>query len=205
MITKEQLRILTVFSKDIFAELTFKLIKEKSRQKSNNVVQIAIKEFQKHGLLNIKKVGDIIVYSLNLRNNLTLACLNIINEEELNKRNIPKKLLRDIQERIAKHTEFFILLVFGSYAKNTATDKSDLDIAVIVDSENIKKEITPSIQTIKRREIINIDYHIFTRQEFLDMLNTDYENLGKQIAKNHVIYYGFIGYWNLIRGDKNER
>ena len=36
------------------------------------------------------------------------------------------------------------------------------------------------------------------------MLQAEYENVGKQIYKNSIIYYGFIEYCNLIRGIKNE-
>ena len=50
--------------------------------------------------------------------------------------------------------------------KNKATEKSDLDMAVIVETEQTKKEITPLLETVKRREIKPIDYHIFTRKEF---------------------------------------
>ena len=56
MLTKEQLKILGVFNKGIFDEFTFKQIKEKSRQKSNNIVQIALKEFQKEGIIKTKKI-----------------------------------------------------------------------------------------------------------------------------------------------------
>lgn len=96
------------------------------------------------------------------------------------------------------------MIVFESYVKSKATNRSDLDIAVIVESELTKKEVTPFIETIKRRELIHIDYHVFTRKEFLDMLKVDFENLGKQIYKNHLICYGFIEYCNLIRSLKNE-
>jgi predicted nucleotidyltransferase len=199
MLTKEQFNILAVFKKDIFASLTFKQIKQQSGQKSNNIVQIALKEFHKQNITKTKETGDVTTYCLNL-NNLTLSYLNIINESEIRK--IPKKVLDDIQNRIFKHTEFFILIVFGSYAKDEATKKSDLDIAVIVESEITKKEITPFLETIKRREVTPIDYHIFTRNEFLEMLQTDSENVGKQIFKISIIYYGYIPYCNLI---KNER
>lgn len=199
MLTKEQLNILSVFDKNIFAELTFRQIKEQSRQKSNNIVQIALKEFQKQGLIKTRETGDVKTYSLNFENNLTLSYLNIINQEEVNKKKFPKEVLKEIQKRISKYTEFFILIVFGSYAENKATEKSDLDIAVIVESEQTKKEITPYLETIKRRELLKIHYHIITRNEFLEMLNVDYENLGKQIYKKNIIYYGFIEYCNLIR------
>ena len=204
MLTKEQVNILSVFKKDIFASLTFKQIKQQSRQKSNNLVQIALKEFQKQDLVRTKATGDIKTFSLNLNNNLTLSYLNLMNESEINKSRIPKNTLEDIKNRIFKHTEFFILIVFGSYAKNEATKKSDLDIAVVVESEQTKKEIIPFLETIKRREVIPIDYHIFTRSEFLEMLRADLDNVGKQIFKSNIVYYGCIPYCNLIKGTKNE-
>ena len=203
MLTKEQVNILSVFKKDIFASLTFRQIKEQSKQKSNNIVQIAIKEFQNQSIIQSKKTGDVTAYNLNLGNNLTLSYLNLINEYEIKKTNIPIKVIDEIQKRIFKYTEFFILIVFGSYAKNKATKKSDLDVAFIVESEAAKKEIIPYIETIKRREIISIDYHIFAKAEFLEMLNADIENVGKQVFKSNIVYYGYIPYCNLIKGGKN--
>ena len=203
MLTKEQVNILSVFKKDIFASLTFRQIKEQSKQKSNNIVQIAIKEFQNQSIIQSKKTGDVTAYNLNLGNNLTLSYLNLINEYEIKKTNIPIKVIDEIQKRVFKYTEFFILIVFGSYAKNKATKKSDLDVAFIVESEAAKKEIIPYIETIKRREIISIDYHIFAKAEFLEMLNADVENVGKQVFKSNIVYYGYIPYCNLIKGGKN--
>ena len=204
MLTKQQLTIFGVFKKDLFASLTFKQIKEESKQKSNNIVQIALKKFKEHDLVKTEITGDVTTYSLNLNNNLTLSYLNLINDSEIQKRKFPKEILSEIQKRISKQTNFFILIVFGSHAKNKATEKSDLDIAVIVESEQTKKEIVPFLETVKRREIKPIDYHIFTIDEFLEMLKVDIENVGKQIYKNSIIYYGFIEYCNLIRGKRNE-
>ena len=204
MLTKQQLAILGVFKKDLFASLTFKQIKEESKQKSNNIVQIALKQFKEQSLVNTKATGDVTTYSLNPNNNLTLSYLNLINDLEIQKRKFPKEILAEIQKKISKQINFFILIVFGSYAKNKATEKSDLDAAVIVESEQTKKEIAPLLETVKRREIKPIDYHIFTRDEFLEMLKAESENVGKQIYKNSLIYYGFIEYCNLIRGRKNE-
>jgi len=204
MLTKQQLTIFSVFKKDLFASLTFKQIKEESKQKSNNIVQIALKQFKEQNLVKTKITGDVTTYSLNLENNLTLSYLNVINDLELHKRKFPKEILAEIQKKISKQTNFFILLIFGSYAKNKAIEKSDLDLAVIIESEQTKKETAPLLETVKRREIKPIDYHIFTRNEFLEMLRAESENVGKQIYKNNLIYYDFIGYCNLIRGRKNE-
>ena len=204
MLTKQQLTILNIFQKDLFASLTFKQIKEESKQKSNNIVQLALKEFKKQNLVKTEVTGDVTTYSLNLNNNLTLSNLNLTNDLEVQKRKFPKEILTEIQKRLSKQTNFFILIIFGSYAKSKATEKSDLDIAVIVESEQTKKEITPLLETVKRREIKSIDYHVFTRSEFIEMLKAGAENVGKQIYKNNLIYYGFIEYCNLIRVTKNE-
>ena len=107
--------------------------------------------------------------------------------------------------RIEKYSPFFILLVFGSYAKEKATKKSDLDLAIIVESDQTKKEILPYIETIKRREILNIDYHVFTKDEFIEMLISEIENVGKQIYRENIIYHGTQLYYALIRKLKNEQ
>ena len=73
-----------------------------------------------------------------------------------------------------------------------------------MESEQAKKEIAPYLETIKRREIIPIDCHIFTRTEFLEMLKVDYENLGKQIAiKNLPIHNINIFYKIIKKGIEN--
>ncbi len=199
MLTKEQLKIFGAFKKNIFAHLTFKQIKEDCAQKSNNVVQLAIKQFQEENLVKTQKTGDVTAYFLNLDNNLTLSYLSLINNHKIHEnRKLPKKVLKEIQKRVSKHSEFFILIVFGSYAKNKATRKSDLDVALIVDSEQSKKEVAPYIETIKRREIIQIDYHILTQREFTEMLTMDDENIGKEIYRSNVVYYGLTEYYNLI-------
>ena len=200
MLTKEQLKILSVFKKGLFPQLTFRQIKEKAKQKSNNLIQGAIKEFKRQEIIKTKKIGDVTTYSLNYDNNLTYSYLNLINDLEIAKNKLlPKEILNTLQWRISRNTQLFILIVFGSYAKSKADEKSDLDIAVIIKSEETKKEILPFIETLKRRELINIDYHVFTEADFIEMLNEEQENVGKQIYKNSIIYYNFISYLNMIR------
>ena len=97
MLTKRQLTIFSVFKRDIFASLTFKQIKEESKQKSNNVVQIALKEFKEQDLVKTEITGDVTTYSLNLNNNLTLSYLNLINNLDFQKRKFPKEILHSQQ------------------------------------------------------------------------------------------------------------
>ena len=110
----------------------------------------------------------------------------------------------ELTKVFSKFPEIEEALIYGSRAKGNFKKGSDVDVAVIVESEYIKKEIIPLLETVKRRNIRHIDYHVFTRSEFLEMLHAEYENLGKQIYKNSIIFYGFIPYCRLIRIKKNE-
>ena len=203
MLTKKQVSILSVFKENLSESLTFKQIKQKSKQKSNSMIQGAVKEFLKQNILSVKQIGDVSVYTIMLTNT-SLSYLNLMNESEIEKSKIPMPILEEIKSRLLKQTPFFILAIFGSYAKGKTTEKSDLDVAIIVDSKQAKKDCTPLLETIRRREIIPIDYHVFLRNEFGEMLKTEEENVGKQIAKNSIIYYGYIPYCYLTKGGNNE-
>lgn len=200
MLTKEQIKILSIFRENITKKFTFKEIKEKSRKNSNNIIQLAIKKFKKFNIIKSDKIGNITLYYLNLDNNLTISYLTLIEQIKINnEKKLPKNILNSIQKNILKKTEFFIFLVFGSYVKGKATEKSDLDIAVLTQNKELKKEIIPYIETIKRRELLHIHYEVFTRDEFLEMLKVEQENVGKEIFRNNFIYYGAEQYHNLIK------
>ncbi|MEK6886292.1 MAG: nucleotidyltransferase domain-containing protein [Nanoarchaeota archaeon] len=194
MVTLNTLKMLESFKPQ--SRLTFKEIKKLSRQNSNNAVQKTIKDFLKDNILNKEKAGNVIIYSLNLNSSLTLAYLNLLNEEKI--KNF-QPIINNLKTSLLKKTASFILLIFGSYAKKTQKDTSDIDIAVITEN---KKNLIPILESFKRRELKKIDYHMFTEEEFKEMLKEEQENLGKQIYKNSIICHGYITYINLI---KNER
>ncbi|MCJ7646480.1 nucleotidyltransferase domain-containing protein [bacterium] len=204
MLTGEQLKIFSVVCKEPFRRFTFKEIKALSGQRSNNVVQIALGKFEKEEIVRVERTGNVKAYSLELDSGLALSYLNLIGEAELQEaRKLPgqiRKAVDEIRERVSGETGFFILLVFGSHAEGKASSRSDLDVAVIVDNEEARNEVAPSMETVKRRSLVRIDYHVFTRKEFVEMLSSVQENLGKQIYRKSVIIHGRIEYYSRIKG-----
>jgi len=202
MLTKKQINLLKIFHDNLREELTFKQLKKESKQKSNNLIQTAINEFLKQDIIKIKKTGNVNTYKINLQNNLSKAYLELINQTKIKKTKIPHKILEVIQQKINKKTNLFILIIFGSYAKQKQKQDSDLDLAILIDTEEQRKEINPILETIKRREVLNIDYHVITTNEFKEMLSAEYENLSKQIQKNNLIIKGHTNYIDLIESLK---
>ncbi len=194
MLTKKQVNLLNVFQTP-FEELTFKQIKERSEEKSNNLLQLALKDFKNNNLILSKKIGSTYVHKLNLENKSTLIYLDLINENH----SLHVPILENIETSLKTVTPFFILIVFGSYAKKKNRKSSDLDVAILINDAFQKKDIEIIMETIKRRELQKIDSHIITLNEFKEMLKADYENLAKQIYKNNVVYYGYQTYVELLK------
>jgi predicted nucleotidyltransferase len=194
MITKKQLEILNVFKNNLFKEFSFSDLKRKSNEKSSSKLQKAINDFFSDGLINIKKIGRSKVISLNFENNKLFDYFSILQFE---KSKMPFEVFYEIQKEILKETEFFCLVVFGSYASGKAGKKSDLDICIIVE-ESLKKKIIPRMRSIERKCVKKIHSEVFSREEFLEMLRQDEENVGKEIARNHFVFYGLINFYKLI-------
>jgi len=195
MLTKKQIEMLKAFRENPCKSLSFTDLKKELKESSTSKLQKTIKDFRKENLVNVTNVGRTNLISLNFDNNKIFDYFSIFNSES---RNVPQDILYNIQGELLKQTEFFSLVVFGSYAKGKEKKDSDLDVAVIVENEDAKKRIIPIINSIKRKSMKKIHDVIFTRDEFLEMLRQDEENVGKEIARNNFVFYGLINFYKLI-------
>ena len=89
---------------------------------------------------------------------------------------------------------FLIVLIFGSYAKKTKTDKSDIDVCIISDNELKTGELISKWRLLPLR----LEIHDFSVKEFESMLEVKRENIAKEIVKNNIILYGIENYYNFI-------
>lgn len=196
MITKKQLNIFQVFAKSPFAEFTRKEIKQAAKEKSNNFLALAIKQFTAERLIKEKKVGKSSLFSLNLDNDTSYYNIALANNQRIDKLAI--KSLNLIVEEVEKITRFYSLVVFGSYATNEQKKDSDLDVAVFIESGEKKKILEAAVNSASLKSLINLDVHIITKDEFLEMLTSDEENLGKQIAQKHLAFHNYQVFYGLI-------
>ncbi|MBS3138320.1 nucleotidyltransferase domain-containing protein [Candidatus Woesearchaeota archaeon] len=91
---------------------------------------------------------------------------------------------------------FFVLLVFGSYAKKKQTPKSDLDLLLIVPEKEDIQRFEPATKhyTKVRKSILVIDV-----QSFFDMIRNTVEfNVGNEARKHHIILHNIETYYHLI-------
>ncbi len=194
MLNPKQITIFGAFCKHPYRELTYSEIKEITKEKSNSVLQRAIAAFIQEDLLTKRSVGNNFLYKVKLTNTSALAYFDIYIQNKLSK--AVKLSLRFVREELP--TSFVTILVFGSYAEDRQTKDSDLDLAVIVNSFEEKNDCNLSLKAAANKSLLNIDWQVFTRKEMLEMLLAREENLGKQIAKKHLVILNASIFYSIL-------
>lgn len=196
MITSKQLQIISTISKTPFAEYTRTEIKQKAHEKSNNALNRALHQLKKDEIINERKIGRSSLWTLNLDNNKTYAYITLCNSEKMVK---IKTILNKIKKEIKDITPFYSLVIFGSYSLNQQTPSSDLDIAIFIENETQRKPIEAAMENAKLKTILEIDSHVIPRNEMIEMLTNNEENLGKQIAKKHCAIHNVHIFYDIIK------
>ena len=195
MLTPKQIKIFEAFLRKPYKELTYKEVKDYSNEKSNSIIQKAMVKFLAEELIKKREVGNIILYTVNLENNIVFSYFDILIKEKMS--NLVKTSLRIIKEEIS-NMEFISFVIFGSYVEGKQKEKSDLDIAIFVNSIDDKKNCELSMKSAELKSILQLDVHVITKEEMLQMLKDKHENLGKQIAYKHLAIQNPIIFYSIL-------
>jgi hypothetical protein len=140
------------------------------------------------GLLSINPVGKAKVISLSSSQAIPsyLAVSSFEEKDEFLKHN---RLISLLSKELATDS---IVLLFGSYANNTHSDKSDIDLMIIKDG---KRCLSFSAFELLHKNKVNPIY--LKESEFEAMLRNIGENVGKQAKKNHIILNNPPSFWEI--------
>jgi len=142
-------------------------------------------------LLSVRQVGRAKAVSLNWQNPVISSYLAVSSYEEKKKFLGKKPLARILDNSIGTDD---IVVMFGSYAKQKETKKSDIDIMVI--NRSGKKSVNFSEFMLVHRKKVNPIY--LKTGEFSTMLKDSSENVVKQALKAHIVLNNPQGFWNLV-------
>lgn len=153
----------------------------------------AMQKLIEENVVNAKKAGQATLCSLDTKAfSDTIFCAEEARRDELLKNkdiSTAYSYFKDIKN------PFFILLLFGSYARKQDRKRSDIDLLIITDLETIKKEVHEKVKLIP----LNIHLTAFSSKEFLSMLKTTEFNVGKEAFYNNIIFHGIEDYYGLIQ------
>jgi len=183
MLLNNQIQIFEEFLRDFDAKLTGSFIAKK-KNLNQKTVSNYLNRLEKEAILKSKIQGKNKLYSLNLDNKKIVKNF-IIAVEHLRTINFYKKniLIKEIVEKIDSSIKG-IAVIFGSYAKNTQNQDSDLDILII--GRCNEKEINNISKTYR----VDISLKIYPR--FKKDILTKEAIKNKVIIKNTEQFIGEI-------------
>ncbi len=193
IVYQEELKILDLYRKNLFGEYNIKEIMNLLNKRSYHWTYKAVNKLQ--GLLKTRRKGNTNLITANLENPQLITYFSFLDRKEAHRTNMD--IIEELIKSLSKKTSYFTLLLTGSYANKTQTKNSDLDIVVIT-PVNAKK-IMPYIEEVNRLSDICIDAHLFSPEEFKKMLISKSENFGKEVFRNHVLFYGTEAYYQIIK------
>ncbi len=162
---------------------------------------------EKEGVMVIKTAGRAKQCLLNLENvksRYLLQEVDLMKKETLY-RNHPK-LNAVLEGLISKVTSQFVadihsIILFGSYAKGTATKSSDIDLLFIVsDLKNkaLRETIERESASYQYSHNLTVSPLITDITEFKKMLKSKEMNVGKEAKEYGIALYGSEQFWRFI-------
>lgn len=179
LLDKNIIKVLALFSISPGSKVSRKEIKEKT--KMNNVpLDNSINKLLKSELLIRAKN----IYGLNL-NSKNIQLFNSIKELHKELNSLPLEVffsIIEVSDKLSSVKSVKNVFLFGSYAKLIYTEKSDIDIAIILKDKNRgTKKISKILSEIKRRGKEEIEVHFFSEE---DMKHKE-DSLIRDIQKNN--------------------
>ncbi len=158
-----------------------------------------IKRLSKQELIKVEKRGNNFLCKINLeypllKHHLILAS-DEITRDYLNQQPIISIIHQTLLKSAFKN---YAALLFGSYAKNKQEINSDIDLAFITKNKPALIKLKKELSHLEKLYDTEINYLIFTPNQFQEMLRTNEENVGKQILKKHVVLYNPELFWEVV-------
>ncbi len=139
-----------------------------------------------------KKHGNAYSIEFTPKNNIETLSIEEKRTKDFLSKNSKLKVVKKYIDEL--NYPFLIVLVFGSYAKNTKAKNSDIDICIILDNKDKSNKLHEKLNLLS----LKLEIQEFTSKEFVSMIEKRQANLGHEIIKSNVILYGTENYYNLI-------
>lgn len=154
-----------------------------------------------HNIINRlieKSIVKAVAFGKSIKINLINSPNHLIYEAETKRKKeiLKNKNLSLILDYFENNMEskFYIMLLFGSYAKKIEKKNSDIDLLFIVPNEVIEKNINRIVSMIP----LKIHANIFTEKEFMEMKNSKKRTVGSEAIDSNIIMHGIEIYYRLL-------
>ena len=192
---KLELKIVDLLARNTERKFTINEI-AKFLEEYYSFVHRIVNKLIKDSVVTKEKAGKSYLCSINLYNEKTIILVNLSKIEKKNDLYNSNKELKIILEDFVKSAESLItpisIVLFGSYAKVTATKESDIDILLISKTKTGIDKTTKEVYAKYGKEINAI---VMTSEDFKRQKD---KALIKEVIKDHYVLYGVEKFVNLV-------
>jgi predicted nucleotidyltransferase len=150
-------------------------------------------------LIKIEKKGKNNLISIDFENSRTEDLTSaIIDEKTILIKKHPKifVLIKDIEQALVG--KFFILLLFGSYAKEKEKKNSDIDLLFILPERKSIEEYKEKIDKVMKLTTLKKDINLVSTDDFIEMLNQKY-SVGREAFEEGIVLFGAEHFYMMVK------
>lgn len=192
---KTDLKVLAHMVRDVNKEYSIKQLADQLKRPYVKV-HSSIKRLTQKNIIRKRIMGKSHYCRIDYQNNFDIVCF--IEGQRTRKFLAERKAIRILLENIGENLAMpdYIMLIFGSFARNTQTRGSDIDIALIATEAEKAERVMNSITRTTQLAIHSVE---FTYDGFIEMLRAKELTVGKEILKNHIIIHGCEQFYECMR------
>lgn len=190
-----ELKVVGLLARDIEKRFTINEIAGALGQHYSFVHRV-VNRLSEDGVIIKTKAGKAYLCSMDIKNEKTRALIQL-NEIEKREKADMDKVLKLVLDDFVKSLEpvnknIVSIILFGSYAKGTATEESDIDVLLISKGKLDIEKITKQIYAKYGKEISPV---IMSPGEFKRQKN---DVLIREIVAEHYVLYGIENFVNMV-------
>ena len=194
---KLEIMIMELFSTDPRQRYSIRNI-SKTIGKQYAPVHTAVQRLIKKMALKKQRIGHTDYCSIDLGGDASIFCFA---EAWRAKQFIRKNkdiglIIEEVLEKLK--AQFYVLVLFGSYAKGRQTKNSDIDLLLIADNNSRAEELERTLAGISRLSIMPMHIISMNYQDFIDMAKSKETNTVNQAISNHIILSGYEEYYRML-------
>lgn len=154
-------------------------------------------------IIKTQKIGNSLVCQLNFSADpKSLAVFSLVHSQRFLKKVKFGFLIDEIKEKL--NDKIYIMVLFGSYAKNRATPRSDVDLLFVVQNEADIEKIKMQIKQILSTTNIPVDFEVITVSWLLKMFE-ERNSVGREVLEGSLVLHGAEQYYHLVRAYDKKR
>lgn len=202
-----EMKIVGLYAQNLLAEYSIHELAKMLGRKGYGFVHEKVTAMIQAGILKKRVVGTSSLCSLNLDeyNTVLMLCgLESWKAKEMYACHKPLKVL--LEQFVAESKQYntvHAVVIFGSYAKGTAKEKSDVDLLVVVEDRK-RESVSRIANTLTLSHSVELNTVVLDKKLFQEMLTEKGINVGKEALKYRIVIYGCENFFELVREVKDD-